>query len=233
MCAFTPLADIVDGLNAILGMDSYAYINTGTIGGDAIKVGIMYKSSTVSPQNGHALLDSTVDPRFIDDRNRPVLAQSFVENSTGAIFTVAVNHLKSKGSGCGAGDDDPQQGNCNHTRTMAAEALVDWLATDPTGAGDGDFLIIGDLNSYGKEDPIRAIKAGTDDSQGTGDDYTDLIATHQGELAYSYLFDGQFGYLDYALSSPGLTAQVTGGYHRHVPEDYHTDLKRMRRKHES
>ena len=35
-------------------------------------------------------------------------------------------------------------------------ALVDWLATDPTGSGDADFLIIGDLNSYDKEDPIDA-----------------------------------------------------------------------------
>ena len=51
-------------------------------------------------------------------------------------------------------------GNCNLTRTLAAEALVDWLATDPTGSGDGDVLIIGDLNSYDKEDPIDAISPG-------------------------------------------------------------------------
>ena len=35
----------------------------------------------------------------------------------------------------------------------AAEALVDWLATDPTGSGDPDFLIVGDLNSYAMERP--------------------------------------------------------------------------------
>jgi predicted extracellular nuclease len=86
-----------------------------------------------------------------------VLAQAFEENATGGVFTVAVNHLKSKGSDCGgAPDDDPVQGNCNGTRTAAAEALVDWLAADPTGSGDLDALIMGDLNSYDKEDPIAA-----------------------------------------------------------------------------
>ena len=60
--------------------------------------------------------------------------------------------------------------------TLAAQALVDWLATDPTGSGDIDALIIGDLNSYDKEDPIDAIRAGSDDLAGTGDDFTDLVA---------------------------------------------------------
>ena len=45
----------------------------------------------------------------------------------------------------------------NRTRTLAAQALVDWLATDPTGSGDADFLIMGDLNSYAQEDPIEAV----------------------------------------------------------------------------
>ena len=35
------------------------------------------------------------------------------------------------------------QGNCNLTRTMAAQAQVDWLSTDPTDVGDGDFLMPG------------------------------------------------------------------------------------------
>ena len=35
------------------------------------------------------------------------------------------------------------------------QALVDWLATDPTGSGDPDFIIMGDLNSYAMEDTDR------------------------------------------------------------------------------
>ena len=51
-------------------------------------------------------------------------------------------------------DTGDGQGNCNLTRKAAAEALVDWIATDPTGSGDPDFLVIGDMNSYTFEDPI-------------------------------------------------------------------------------
>jgi predicted extracellular nuclease len=215
-----PLADIVAGLNDALGAGTYDYIATGTIGTDAIKVGYIYKPGSVTPVGSHEILDSTVDPRFDDDRSRPALAQTFEEVGTGERFTVVVNHLKSKGSAC---DGDPDlgdgQGNCNVTRTLAAQALVDWLATDPTGSGDPDFLIIGDLNSYAMEDPIDAVKVGRDDLAGTDDDYTNLIADFQGLYAYSYVFDGQAGYLDHALGNPSMTAQVTGAADWHINAD--------------
>ena len=105
----------------------------------------------------YKIITTAIDPRFIDTLNRPSLAQTFERNATGARLTVVVNHLKSKGSDCNAvGDPDTGDGpgNCNVTRTNAAKALVDWLATDPTGSGDPDFLFIGDLNSYTFEDPI-------------------------------------------------------------------------------
>lgn len=217
-----PTNGIVAGLNALLGSGTYAYIDTGTIGTDAIRVGLIYKPSMVTPVGSFQILDSTDDPRFIDTRSRPVLAQTFEENATGERFTVAVNHLKSKGSTCAdIGDPDAGdgQGNCNLTREAAAQALVDWLTTDPTGSGDPDFLIMGDLNSYAQEDPIDAIKAGSDDTAGTGDDYTNLIAHFQGTYAYSYVFDGQNGYLDHALSSATMTAQVTGAADWHINSD--------------
>lgn len=218
----TPEADLASGLNDVYGAGTYDYIDTGVIGTDAIRVGIIYRTTVVTPAGAHAILDSSVDPRFLDDQNRPVLAQTFEEIGTEARFTVAVNHLKSKGSDC---DDiaDPDtgdgQGNCNLTRTAAAEALVDWLATDPTDSGDGDALIIGDLNSYDKEDPIDAIIAGPDDTAGSPDDYTDLIRQFLGEYAYTYLFDAQFGYLDYALASATMEAQVTGAAVWHINAD--------------
>jgi len=211
-----PLADIVAGL------PGYAYIDTGTIGTDAIKVGIIYKPSRVTPVGPFKILDSSVDPRFIDTKSRPSLAQTFEEVGTGARFTVVVNHLKSKGSACddiGDPDTGDGQGNCSGTRTLAAQALVDWLATDPTGSGDADFLIIGDLNSYAMENPIDAIKAGADDTPGTGDDYTNLIAHFQGAYAYSYTFDGQAGYLDHALANPSMFHQITGAADWHINSD--------------
>ena len=201
----------MDALNAVVGAGTYAYIDTGFIGTDVIKQAFIYKPATVTPVGAHAILDSSVDPRYDDSFNRPALAQTFMENSTGGVFTAVVNHLKSKGSAC-AGDPDVGDGagNCNLTRLAAAQAMVDWLATDPTGSGDSDFLIIGDLNSYDKEDPIDAIKAGPDDILGTEDDYVDLVFQYQGEEAYSYVFDGQIGYLDYAMANLSLVGQITG-----------------------
>jgi predicted extracellular nuclease len=202
-----PLADIVAGL------PGYAYIDTGTIGTDAIKVGLIYRPAKVTPVGAYQILDSTDDPRFLDTKNRPSLAQTFEANATGARFTVVINHLKSKGSDCNdVGDPDvgDGQGNCSQTRRAAAEALVDWLATDPTGSGDPDFLILGDLNSYAMEDATDAVKDGSDDLAGTSDDFTNLIDAFQGPYAYTYVFDGQFGYLDYALANASLLAQVTG-----------------------
>ncbi|HSG98015.1 MAG TPA: ExeM/NucH family extracellular endonuclease, partial [Woeseiaceae bacterium] len=221
-----PTADLVSGLNALMGAGTYDYVATGAIGTDAIRQAFIYKPASVSLLGDFAILDSSVDPRFLDDYNRPALAQTFEVNETGGVFTAVVNHLKSKGSNCNAiGDPDTGDGagNCNLTRKAAAEALVDWLAVDPTGSGDGDFLIIGDLNSYDKEDPIDAILAGG---------YTDLVFEFNGEDAYSYVFDGQLGYLDHALSNAALTDEVTGTTIWHInadePDliDYDTSFKK-------
>lgn len=207
-----PVADLVNGLNDIFGAGTYDYIPTGYIGTDAIKVALIYKPATVTPIGDFAILDQSVDARFLDDFNRPALAQTFESNMVGEAVTVAVNHLKSKGSDCedvGDPDEGLGAGNCNLTRLAAAQAEVDWLAGDPTGTGVDRSLIIGDLNSYDKEAPITAIKDGPDDAPGTGDDYFDLILDFLGEDAYSYVFDGQVGYLDYAMANANLLPFVT------------------------
>ncbi len=207
------LIDLVAGLNDATAPGTYDYVATGTIGTDAIKVAFIYQPEAVSLVGGFAVLDSVVDPRFLDTKNRPALAQTFTGNATGGTFTVAVNHFKSKGSSCNdVGDPNTGDGsgNCNLTRTAAAEALVDWLASDPTGSNDDDFIVIGDLNAYDKEGPIDALIAGG---------YTDLVADFKGEDAYSYVFNGQTGYLDHALASPSLSEQVTGTTEWHINAD--------------
>ncbi len=220
-----PLGDpngIVAGLNGILGGGTFDYIDTGVIGPDTIRVGMIYRPAKVSPVGSWQILTSAIDPRFNENRSRPALAQTFSEVGTGERFTVVVNHLKSKGSGCGAGDDDPSPGgaaSCNLTRTLAARAIVDWLATDPTGSGDPDFLIMGDLNAYAMEDPIKAVQAGADDTLGTADDYTNLISDYMGAYAYSYVFNGQAGYLDHALANHSMRGQVTGATEWHINSD--------------
>ncbi|HAC65731.1 MAG TPA: endonuclease [Cyanothece sp. UBA12306] len=212
----TAVSNLVSALNTETGLETYNYIATGTIGTDAIKVALIYKPDVVNPFGNFAILDSSVDPTFQDNRNRPALAQTFEEIATGEKVTISLNHFKSKGSSGLSNTQDPNfaqgdgQGFWNATRTDAANALVNWLATDPTGSGDNDFLIMGDLNAYAMEDPITTIKnAG----------YTNLIEQFNGLDAYSYVFDGQFGYLDHALSNSSLTSQVTGVTELHINAD--------------
>ena len=197
---------------------------TGTVdalGSDAIKVGLLYRQDRVRPVGATAVLAT---PEFVTGgdpapRNRPALAQAFEtfasegsasegaagEGATGEAaggrVVVAINHLKSKGSRCQTPDAGDGQGNCNEVRATAARELASWLATDPTGTGDPDVLILGDLNAYAMEDPVRAL---------TSAGYEDLLAAPDGTGAYTYVFGGQWGRLDHALASPSLVPQVTG-----------------------
>lgn len=225
------IADLVDRLNAATAPDTYAFIDvdaaTGEVnalGTDAIKVGLIYKPGSVTPVGQTAALNTVAFVNGGDSapRNRAALAQAFQQNSNGAVFIVSVNHLKSKGSACDLPDQGDGQGNCNQVRVNAALELVSWLMSDPTGTGDTDILLIGDYNSYAMEDPIIVFEE-------TG--FTHLIKSFLGPDAYSYVFDGQWGYLDHALASASLTSQVTGvaDYHINADEpavlDYNTNFK--------
>ncbi|MDH3533387.1 MAG: ExeM/NucH family extracellular endonuclease [Gammaproteobacteria bacterium] len=206
------LQRIVAHLNAT-GGSRYDYVATGVIGDDAITTGFIFKTDTVALHGPPAILDARVDSRFDSSRNRPALAQSFVLLSNDAVVSVVVNHLKSKSSSC-AEDGDPNvhdgQSNCNATRNRAAAALANWIAVDPTGSGDPDYLIIGDLNAYLFEDPLTTLK----DSG-----FVNLIEMHHGTSAYSFMFDGQAGALDHALATASLVPQVAGAIAWHINAD--------------
>ncbi|EPJ46461.1 MAG: hypothetical protein OFPII_20340 [Osedax symbiont Rs1] len=207
------LADLVEGLNTVLGEVQYRYLDTGVIGTDVIKVGFIYKTAKTQAVGDFAILKKSVARGFNDAKNRPSLIQTFLEITSNQKLTLAVNHFKSKGSSCDdLQDPDAQdgQGNCNGIRTQAAKALVSYLATDPTSSGDPDFLIIGDLNAYAKEDPIVAIKTAG---------YKDLLASAAPNNHYSYVFKGVFGYLDHALASASLAQQVTDVGVLHINAD--------------
>jgi hypothetical protein len=100
--------------------------------------------------------------------------------------------------------------------------LADWLATDPTGTGDPDVLVLGDMNSYAEEDPITTLEEAG---------FTNLIEERDGDEAYSYAFDGQWGYLDHALGSASIRSQIAGvgDWHINADEpsvlDYNTEFK--------
>jgi predicted extracellular nuclease len=222
---------LVGKLNEADGAGTWAFVDadarTGqpdALGNDAIKVGMLYKPKVVTPVGTTAALNGTdfVNGGDSGPRNRPSLAQAFRDNTTGGTFIAVANHLKSKGSACDEPEAADGQGNCNEVRKRSAQLLADWLATDPTRTGDPDVLILGDMNSYAKEDPITTLeKAG----------FTNLIEQRNGREAYSYAFDGQWGYLDHALGSASINSQVTGvgDWHINADEpsilDYNTEFK--------
>ena len=206
------LRQLASGLVDATG-ESWAFIDSGVIGDDVIKVGILYNEATLRPIGSHAVLDASVDPDFIDTRNRPVLAQSFAGVADNERFTLAVNHLKSKGSDCddlGDPDERDGQGNCNVTRTRAARAEIRWLEEQSAVSGTGNVLVIGDLNAYRLEDPVRAF---------TSAGYVNLLDRFVGEDAYSFVFRGESGALDHALATPGLAAQVRSAREWHINAD--------------
>jgi uncharacterized protein len=212
------IVHLVDRLNDAAGADRFRFIDAdagagqvNALGTDAIRVGLIYRSDRVSPVGRTAALNTT---RFVNGgesgpRNRPALAQAFADGD-GGVVVVSVNHFKSKGGGCDVPDAGDGQGNCNGARVVAAQELAAWLAGDPTRAGTDNVLIIGDLNAYARENPLTVLgQAG----------YTNLIPPDGERPAYSYVFNGQWGSLDYALASPALVPQVTGAAAWHINAD--------------
>lgn len=206
------IAQLTDNINNVLGEGTYQYIQFPgeRLGNDAITLGLLYKPAVVSPQ-GNAVTTSIAP---FDFGNRQPLVQSFSLVANNEVFTVVVNHFKSKGS-CSSAiglnqDQGDGQGCWNNLRLEAATTLVNWLATDPTNVNDQDVIILGDLNAYGKEDPINQI---------TANGYRDLMSDYMGTSAYSYSFGGEIGYLDHALASDSLAAQVIDATVWHINAD--------------
>ncbi|MBU9338883.1 ExeM/NucH family extracellular endonuclease [Burkholderia multivorans] len=179
---------------------------TSRLGGDAIAVAMIYDSRKVEPVGRAATL-------AIDDKNRQPLAQSFRRIGGKQALTIVVNHLKSKNCPDATSDDLDQgdgQGCWNPTRTRAAAKLADWLAGTPTGVAGQGVLLIGDFNSYTYEDPIRLLE-----SRG----YRNLVSRWIGANAYSYVYNGEAGYLDHALASLPLASHVKAVHEWHINAD--------------
>jgi predicted extracellular nuclease/phosphodiesterase/alkaline phosphatase D-like protein len=206
------LKTIVDRLNAALPAGSgraYSHVSTGLIGSDAIKVGLIYNNRAVAPSGAARILDAAAftDPLASGTpKNRPALAQAFRELASGETVNVVVNHLKSKGATDAAGADlDQQDGQAafNATRTAAAGELLKWIKTDPTGSGDADWVVLGDLNAYAKEDPIQVFEAAG---------YRNVLSSFTADPPSSYAFFtpvDMSGALDHMLISPSLVPQAT------------------------
>ena len=195
------------------------------LGTDVIAVAIIYNSKSVKPVNDAAIFDDGTE------LNRVTMAQTFQPLSGGKQFTIVPNHLKSKGS-CpkdttsNDADQKDGQGCWNATRLNAVNKITQWAATNPTKAAQPNYLFVGDLNSYAKEDPILAFEKAK---------YKVLLNDEkvgQGKNAYSYVFGvasdnngfGGAGNLDHAIADENLYAHVKRAFAWHINADEPTAL---------
>lgn len=214
-------------------------------GGDAIMVAMLYRPALLTP-SGDASVIKLPEQRYTTGGvaktagQRDSLVQTFTLAKSKEPLTLVVNHLKSKGSGCyenGDGKTEPAdlQGKCTEFRVSAAKVLGEAVSKLP-----GQVLLVGDFNSYAKEDPIRVLTdytpatserkivsashtfIGEQSYEQLGREVTrsygliDLNVKFNKEKAISYSYDGELGTLDYALANPALASKVAGVADWHI-----------------
>ena len=205
------IATLVHALNEGQGKDGdWAFVDAGKGPGDnPIRVGIIYRSSRITPLGKPAVLER--EP--FGPHSRVPLAQAFRMGGKGKPFVVVANHFKSKGcSGAQAADADQNdgQGCWNATRVESARLLNQWLQADPTGTGSGDAVLLGDFNAYAMEDPIQQLRA---------DGWQDAFKLAGVAQPYSYVYNGLTGRLDHALLNAGMAARLKGAVEWHINAD--------------
>ncbi|RTR31601.1 ExeM/NucH family extracellular endonuclease [Shewanella atlantica] len=248
--------------------------NLDAIGSDAIATGIIYRPSKMSIERTRVIpmpqqkAPTTVNDlgEVIKDQNQEILENgqnyhrdalvvTFIVNQTGKRLTLAVNHLKSKGSTCWeewqgvefgeattwnnrTAPDLDYQGSCAEFRVAGAvhlgEEMEDVL---------GDKIILGDLNAYGKEDPVLVLTENPRNKtivtashtflgpkpQFNEDGspaiitktygYIDIVGEkfkEKGKTPWSYSFSDEIGSLDHILISPSLKDRVIDATDWHV-----------------
>ncbi|MET4096453.1 ExeM/NucH family extracellular endonuclease [Arthrobacter sp. UYCu712] len=169
---------------------------------DMIRTAFIYKKAAAEPVGESIIHNDTV--AFTSAR-KP-MAQVF--KPAGAAddkkFIAIANHFKSKGSAATPEDTDKGQGASNLARTAQAKSLLAFSDELQKSKGTDRVFLIGDFNSYAKEDPINVL---------TGAGYVnqdEKAKNADGSAKHSYLFGGMVGSLDHILASPAANAVVTG-----------------------
>ncbi|WP_269305069.1 ExeM/NucH family extracellular endonuclease [Aeromicrobium sp. HA] len=195
------LKTLVAALNADAGTERWAPVLSPaaipTSGRDVIRTAFIYQRDVVEPVGPSVILDS---PAF--SNARAPLAQEFrpVDGDAGQDFLAIVNHFKSKGSGEGVNADQGDgQGASNRARVGQAEALVDFVASLEAQTDTDRVFLLGDFNSYAKEDPLAII-------EDAGFVNVDQRLTNE----ETYQFEGMHGSLDHVFASSAAFARVTG-----------------------
>ncbi|SDU79947.1 5'-nucleotidase [Microlunatus sagamiharensis] len=142
--------------------------------------------------------DATDEGAFSNART-PIAAK-FTPVGGGAPMLVVVNHFKSKGSAPSDPADpnaDQGQGAWNAARVAQSNALLAWLPGVQADARTDAVAMVGDFNSYTREDPLETLYDAGWSNAGSQKDY-------------SYNFDGLSGSLDHVLLNPAAKKRLTG-----------------------
>ncbi len=202
----TALEKLATSLSSTTG-HTYSYIDDGTsASGSYTKSGYIYRTDKVEPYGD--LYNNNIG---VQNRKKMI---GFKEKSSGERFIFSINHFKAK-SGQGTGTDADQgdgQGSFNATRVLEAQSVLTSYQSKKNYYGDDDILVMGDLNAYGKEDPIRTLTDGG---------LVDLHRYFHADSSYSYVYRDQAGYLDHALANSTMLKQVTGMQAYHINSDEH------------
>ena len=200
----TALQEIASDLTKATGR-VFTYVDDGSsTNGSYTKSGYVYCAQTVTPYGDIRSNNAGV-------KNRKQM-QCFEEKATGERFIFSINHFKAK-SGNGYGDNadrDDGQSSYNGDRVREAQSVVNEYESFRYFVDDEDMLLMGDLNAYAKEDPIRVL---------TDYGMTDLHRYCHKDSSYSYTYHGEAGYLDHALANASLLPQVTGMAAYHINSD--------------
>jgi predicted extracellular nuclease len=206
--ALSAVRDLVNAVNTEYGSPVFELVKDpigvdGSTGTDAIKVAMIYKKAMVTPFGKSKGYNDSAFTLL----GRPPLAQCFTLNSNSEKFTVIVNHFKSKSCSTSPADlkdldQNDGQGCFNSTRKKQAKALLKFVSDLIKNTNDSDVVIIGDINAYRQEDPMDIIRAGG---------FYDLMGEN-----YSYMFDGQSGSLDHAVSTYSMLKAKVGADNWHI-----------------
>lgn len=197
------LNHLVDGLNAAAGYTKWQAVQSPEAlpeSEDVIRTAFIYQPDQVKPL-GESTIYSGSDAF---SNARLPLAQAFTladADEDDESFVAIVNHFKSKGSGSGEGNQDSGdgQGASNASRVAQAEALSDFASQQAQAHQTENVVLLGDFNSYTREDPMQVLYGAGFTNIG---DYYDAGNT--------YLFGGRVGSLDHVLVSPEFLDNTTG-----------------------
>ncbi|WP_231956851.1 MULTISPECIES: ExeM/NucH family extracellular endonuclease [unclassified Actinoplanes] len=197
------LKTLVGALNEKDGAGTWDYVRTpaelpGPESQDVITTAIIFKPAKVTPKGA----SRSVNDESVWSNAREPIAQTFHAGSID--FTVVANHLKSKSTGVPPTGDNVDagdgQGPYNGDRKRQAAAVVNFVKGVEKDSGTDKVILLGDFNSYTQEDPMQVLYSAG---------YTDVHSA-KAPGKNSYVFGGESGSLDHALTTPSLTDRVTG-----------------------